>query len=293
MTARVLRTTGIATSARARARPRAILPALLALLTLARTAHAGPDSGKCIDEAERGQALRGRGEFEAAREALLVCAAETCPAVIQHDCVGWLADVDARTPTVIFSAKTSSGKDVPGATIVIDGGKNVSATSGRAIRLDPGEHVFRARSGESNGAEEYVVLREREKDRAITLVVDPARPTTSPASVPASSRAIPALSWILGGVSLASLGVFAFAWADGVSTIGDLEDTCAPRCTDAQVDDARGPLRIGRVALGVSVVTAAAAAAVYFLTPPKPSPSTTASAGAAAGVRSASGSTAR
>ena len=81
------------------------------------------------------------------------------------------------------------------------------------------------------------------------------------------ARTVPALSWVLGGVALVGAGGFAYFWARGMGKVSDLRDTCSPYCSTEQIDDARSPLTLARVAGIVGIAAAIGAVAVYLLQP--------------------------
>jgi hypothetical protein len=49
--------------------------------------------------------------------------------------------------------------------------------------------------------------------------------------------------------------------------VSDLRESCAPYCSNGQIDDARSPLTVARVALGVGIVAGVGAVATYLLWP--------------------------
>jgi hypothetical protein len=92
------------------------------------------------------------------------------------------------------------------------------------------------------------------------------------------------LSWILGGVAVAGGGAFAYFWFTGADRVSDLRSSCAPYCSDDQVDAVRVPLTTARVALGIGIAAAVGAVAVYLLRPGTATPAATAATASPAGV---------
>lgn len=244
---------------------------LAAVALVASPAAAETAAEKCIAAAERGQSLRDEGKLVASRAELIACANDACPAVVRRECARWLAEVDQRIPSIVISVKDRSGRDVVAPSVTVDGMPLATSALGRAYALDPGPHRLRAVHGSHPPAEESIVLREREQARVVNLVI---RTPETKAEQPLVSRkrTVPTLSWILGGVALVGAGGFAYFWADGMGTVGDLERTCKPFCTPDQIDEARTPLDIARVSLGVGVVAAVAAVVVYLAQPTTASP---------------------
>ncbi len=97
---------------------------------------------------------------------------------------------------------------------------------------------------------------------------------------------------VVGGASVALFGASAWLGLTGRSDLSGLRTTCAPTCTDAQVDPVRTRLVLSDITLGAGIV--GAAISIYlFARPPGESPSPVqvdvapTSGGAALFVRSA------
>jgi hypothetical protein len=228
-------------------------------------------AAECVAATERGQAKRDEGQLVASRAEFLACGGESCPAVVRRECVRWLAEVDARIPTLVVSVADSNGKDVAAAEVSLDGVRLPAAGLGRAFSLDPGPHVLRVTGKKVDPIEERIVVRERERERVVKLVLrslepPPARPASGLVTVP-RKRTVPALSWVLGGVAVLGGAGFAYFWARGMNEVSDLRGSCSPYCTASQIDDARSPLTVARISGGVGIAAALAAVTVYFLQP--------------------------
>lgn len=220
---------------------------------------------RCVAAADRGQLLRDEGKLMESRAELAGCGAEVCPAVVRKECVRWLEELATRIPSIIPSARDGAGRDLPSAKVFVDGTPLTAARAGRAIELDPGKHTIRAEVPGRASVEESFVLRERERDRVVPIVV-----RTPGELVVRTERRVPVLSWVLGGVAVAGGVGFGVLWAKGMGDVSDLRATCSPYCTAAQVDDVRPTLDIARISAGVGIAAALGAVAIYALTPPKP-----------------------
>jgi len=81
--------------------------------------------------------------------------------------------------------------------------------------------------------------------------------------------------WLLGGVGVAGLGVFAGFGAKSLGDESALRTTCAPRCAAGDVDAIRHEHTAADVGLGVGVASLAVATLLFFTrpttTPPRPS----------------------
>lgn len=220
---------------------------------------------QCLAAADRGQLLRDEGKLMASRAELATCGAESCPAMVRRECVRWLEEMATRIPTVILAARDAAGRDLPNARLSLDGAPLSSKSAGRSLELDPGPHTVRAELAGQGAAQESFVLREKERDRVVAVVL------RSPGATPVRlERRVPVLSWVLGGVAVAGGVGFGVFWLRGMSDVDGLRATCAPYCTERQIDDVRPTLDIARISGAVGIGAAVSAVAVYFLTSPKP-----------------------
>ncbi|WP_437756270.1 hypothetical protein [Sorangium sp. So ce1389] len=261
--------------------PRRSLFAALAVSALAylepAPAHAG-DAEACFTASEEGQRLRDEGRLREARARFISCGSAACPALVRSDCAGWLSDVTARLPTLILSAEDEQGQDVADVRVTVDGAPLAARLDGKAVEVDPGEHVLRFERAGSAPVAQRLVVREGEKLRRVsTRLVRSAGPGAgagapgggAPApredqasSPPASALLLPiALGGVAaaGGVVYAALGLSARADADRLRT------TCAPRCAEADVDAVRTKIVGANIAFGVGVTALGGAVAALLL----------------------------
>lgn len=228
-------------------------------------AHAA-DPAKCSASYEAGQEQRRKGELVRARANLLVCVSGVCPAALSKDCVGWLREVEALLPSVLIEVRDVGGALVPDARVTID---DAPAQPGTSTALDPGSHRLRAEADGRSPATQTIDVAAGEKDRRVVVVLPAlaAPPPPPPGPVLRTSRPVPVASWVLGGVSVVGLGGFGYFAASGASEAKHLRETCAPRCTDEQVDVVQRRFLIGDVSLGVSIVALGAAVWLYATRP--------------------------
>ena len=125
---------------------------------------AGPD--RCLMAPVEGQKLQKAGKLLDARDRYATCATNACPAEVVEDCMRWMRQVDDALPSVVVAARDPKGHDLADVRVSIDGKVPVEMSS-RAIRLDPGAHVFLFRQSGSADQEQPVTLREGEKNREI------------------------------------------------------------------------------------------------------------------------------
>lgn len=224
---------------------------LLAALLVPAPAYAQAKD-PCITAYEQAQTLRKDGRFITARDQAMVCARDTCPAILVKDCTRWIGELEASTGSVICEAKTTSGKTVSDVRVTVDGSELASRLDGRSLPIDPGKHAFHFERGGAK-YDETVLVREGEKNRRITATF----PETA-----GDAPGMPAGFWIFGGVSIVALGTATFFALDGMAKKDDLE-ACKPRCAPGDVDAMSASFTIADVALGAGVVSVAAT--VYLL----------------------------
>jgi hypothetical protein len=260
----------------------------LAALAGPRTARAA--DAQCAPAYEGAQLLRQRGKLVEARDAALACARATCPEIARKDCATWVAEIERATPTVIVIAREAGGGGEARVRVLVDRAVRAEAGSGRAFALDPGGHVFRVERDGDPPIEQTITIVQGEHDRPLRFNLRP-RATSSPEVEPASGAAharvesaggagrasvtyVPAA--IVSGAAALSLGAATWLGLSGRSDLSHLRATCAPGCSDAQVDPVRARLLASDVTLAAGLV--GTAIAIYLWVRP---PATAATAAAA------------
>lgn len=216
------------------------------LLLLATTVEARADQKQeCSAAYDATQALRDEGKLLDARKRALACADMRCPAFVREDCSRWLIEIDAFVPTLVFKVEDESGADIPTARVKVDGLVLSDWLGGRAVPVDPGEHLVRLEVAGMGASQQTIVVRQGEKNRKIAASfkrqsavsappppspVNPApktRPSPPPAPVvlatvvapvappgsgmseptPPVKEQIPTWAWISGGAGVAFLAL--------------------------------------------------------------------------------------
>ncbi len=248
----------------------AVLAATTTLLAV-ETAARADDREQCASAADQAQQLRDDGKYRRAREQLLVCARDVCPAPIKRDCLDWLTQVENTAPTVVFGAKDAT-KDLSDVKVYVDGAAVTDRLDGKPVQMDLGKHTVRFEY-QGQTREEEVIIGAGQKNRNVTVTfvggaagagAVPAGPT-GPETTKEGSI-VPAL--VVGGIGVLALGSFAIFGLGGKSDVSDLENTCKPHCAEADVDKARTKLIIADISLGVGIV-ALGVATYLFVTRPK------------------------
>ncbi|WP_437821176.1 hypothetical protein [Sorangium sp. So ce1078] len=290
-------------SSPARARLALALAVSAALALTGARARAEPHKRACAAAYERAQGLRRDGKLLAARQALIACSQPTCPAAAVADCGPWLAEVEQSLPTVVIAARDARGRERLDVRVLVDGRLLAAALDGKALPVDPGPRTFRYEPASGPAVEERVLIREGEKNRALTVILGApaagapasppppaAQPLASPAAQPLAAPAaqplaapaaqplaapaspaaepvVPRLVWASGAVGAAGLAVFTVAGALSLSAEADLRATCAPRCAASDVRAIRVQHAVADIGLGVGVVALGAAAWLYVTRP--------------------------
>ena len=261
----------------------AIVCALLATLFIATPAKADDTKKECIAASTLGQTLHREEKLIAAREQMLICARDVCPAVVRNYCVRWLGEIEEQTPSVVVRARYADGADLLDARVVVDG--KSGKIDGRPIALDPGEHVVVVeKDDDGTRKEEKVIVADREKSRILVIQLSVPRAVAPSLSMqPASPRSpettqteggVPTGAWVLGGAGLVSLGASAYLALAARSDYDTLTTTCAPHCAPSAADAGRTKVLASEVTLGVGVAAVGSALVWALLSPPKKSVST-------------------
>ena len=235
-------------------RTNSFIIAVAASFTLVPTIAWADEKAECVAASEKAQQLKDDRKFIKAREQMLVCARDVCPAAVKKDCADQVADLDKRTPTVVFHVKDKGGQDLVAVKVTSDGNPIAEQLDGRAVTLDPGVHTFRFESAGTEPMEQKIVLAEGERDRNITVSFG--KPGGD--QVPTAKKGAPIGAFIVAGVGLVGMGVGAAFWGIGLGDKGTAETTCKPDCPKTTIDDIHTKLVIGDVAFfaGTAVLAA-------------------------------------
>jgi hypothetical protein len=234
---------------------------LSTLLLLAPSAQAQDTVHACIDASTKGQTLRKSGKLLDARQQMIACARDACPAIVRTHCAGWLGEVEALIPTVVVRAQDATGSDLIDARVAIDG--KHGKLDGQPVPLDPGEHEISVQTADGATLDTKVLLVAGEKSRLVTLRL-PARPaavTAAPTAAVAgpSTHHVPVGAWFLGGAGVVSLGVGTAFVLAASNQLSMLRSTCSPNCSSAQTQPGRTDSLLGDILLGAGAAGLGAA----------------------------------
>jgi hypothetical protein len=228
-----------------------------------------PTPVECSTSYESAQLLRQTGKLIAAREAAATCSRASCPGVVRNDCATWAGEIERQIPSVIIVARDESTGDERGSRVSVDGTVRGEAASGRAFELDPGTHVVRIERAGDETLEQTITVVQGERDRVLRFVLHavPVRAAPiPPAPEPPRAQVSYTPAAIVGGVAVLALGTSAWLGVSGRSDLSALRGSCAPSCTDVEVDPVRRKLIASDVLLGVGLV--AAGVSLYFVLRP-------------------------
>jgi hypothetical protein len=214
----------------------------------------------CIDASTNGQTMRKAGKLLAARQEMIACARDACPAIVRSHCAAWLSEVEGMIPTIVVRAQDASGADQVDARVTIDG--EPGKLDGQPVPLDPGEHIVTVANPRGATLESRVLLVAGERSRLVALHF-PAEHASSPGQPPdagahASTR-VPTGAWILGGAGLAAIGAGAYFAIAASHELNHLDATCSPNCTNAQTAPGRTDQLTDQILFGVGGAAVAVA----------------------------------
>jgi hypothetical protein len=236
---------------------------------------------RCNAAYERAQVLRRDRKLVAARESLLLCSQPKCPGAITADCGPWLREVESGMPSVVFVARDSAGKDVPGVKVSVDGTVLSTRLGGSALEVDPGERTFTFEPEHGKRVDQTLIFNMCDKNRLLVVtiaddVAPPVTASTASTAVPTTPQpattegerpsVVPAL--VVGGLGVAALGASLGIYLDAKGGLATLRDTCAPHCQTSDVDSLRTRGIISDVAFGVGIAGLGAAGLMLLLRAP-------------------------
>jgi hypothetical protein len=237
-----------------------------ALVVTTRDANADDPKVTCIVAAEHVQQLRDEHKLLQARAEAATCIRDDCPEIIRKDCAEAILEIARAQPSISVRAKMA-GADRADVRVMIDGKQVATRLDGTPIKLDPGVHVLRLESAGTAPSEQQLIMIEGERSRIVDVVLEPSTAQSVPArSAPgadaasAGGRHIPAGAFVLGGVGVLGLVGFTYFGLSARSGIDDLRSSCAPYCTDAQIDEVQTKRIAADVSLGVGIVALGVAA---------------------------------
>jgi hypothetical protein len=237
----------------------------LAMFAMPTLAHAAGEDA-CIAASEKAQRLKNDGKLSEARDQLALCSADNCPSIVRTDCNKWMGEVLAALPSVVLAAKDAAGKDIVEAKVLVDGKVVAQSLDGRAIKIDPGVHLFRFEASGYAPGEERVVVRSGEQNRIVSLKLDAqaATATPPPPPPPETKSNYPFVPIGIGFAGAVVLAVAIYIDTSATSDAHDLRKTCAPECAQSKVDSIKTRYLISGIMAGVGAVGLGTGAVLYY-----------------------------
>lgn len=245
---------------------RTIIAIACATAVLFSSAKARADDAvlECVRAAEDAQSQRSNHQLRAARLKFLLCAQETCPAVVRNDCAGWLADVDKIMPSIVVQARDTRGVELTDVRVSVDGEVLAERLDGLAIPVDPGMHLFQFERPGVPPLQQQILIREGEKGRAMPITLSAPPPPDVPVQ---QSHRTPPLTYVFGGLAVGGLAGWAYFGIKGITDaneIASLPCAATKTCDEGRVAAARRELIAADVSLAVAILSGGAAAYIYF-----------------------------
>ena len=181
------------------------------------------DDASCISATEQALALRQQGKLHDALKQLSACAEPACPDEVKAECAKRISEIDAVMPTLILAAKDLVGNDLDEVQVTMDGAPFASRLDGRPVSVDPGEHKFRFTFLQAPPSERAIVIREGERDRRESVVMQIKPP--KPPSYWNGQRFVALTTTVLG---VAGLAVGATFGAFAISVQNQEKSDCGP-----------------------------------------------------------------
>jgi hypothetical protein len=263
----------------------------VSLLSLASPALASPPSEvtrACVASSTQGQTDRDEGRLLAARQQLLSCVRDECPAIVKKSCGEWLTELDLRIPSVVVRVFETGQSDITDARVSIDG--EPVALDGRALMLDPGPHKITVEATGWLPVQRSFLVAERERARLLSVQLpkrdEPADARDSAAAVAPSASTqvvlsrgddtervttqrptpprgfrVPAGAYVLLGIGVGGIVSFAVLNDHATSELDRLRGTCSPNCTQAERDNAERSALAADILLGVGIASVVGAGA--------------------------------
>jgi hypothetical protein len=255
--------------------PVAVVAAAALLLAAPVARAAPPTKAECLAAYTDGQDQRQHGALRQARAEFAICASDPCPEGLHADCTQWHDEVEKLVPSVVLGARGPDGHELTGVRVTMDGAPLVDRLDGRAVEIDPGQHTFHFETDGQEPVDRSTMLREGEKARGIVVVFGAT--AAAGGDVP-RSRPVTWPTWLLGGVAVVSLGVFAYAGISGLSRY----DACNPaKCQESDKSYVDTRWTLADVTGAVALVSAGLAT-YFFLARPSVTVAPSATTGGAA-----------
>ncbi|MBX3222925.1 MAG: hypothetical protein KF795_20610, partial [Labilithrix sp.] len=217
------------------------------------------------------------------RGELLTCLRSGCKDWMVADCSRWLPEVEARIPTVVFSARNTARRDLIDVRVTTADGKELaSRLDGRMLETEPGEHTFVFVTPEGAQVERHVLVREGEKAQSVAAVFEapaeelaalaPATGATAPAADRGAKTSTSTLQYIgygAAGAGVIGLGVGAVFGISALMKKGDANCDASGECDEPHLSDAVSAARTATIGFIAGGVLLAGGVSLVLFAPPR------------------------
>jgi hypothetical protein len=231
--------------------------------------------------------LRTDKKYRQSREQAVVCSAASCSAKVRTACRKRAGDLSVAIPTIIFTAKDSTGQSLTDVKVTMDGDSFADRLDGNtALSADPGQHTFTFEIAGQAPMDQSFLLTDGQKDRRETVTFPAPPPPPAPVAAVGSSGTdsssgtsngpLRPIAYTLGGVGAASLIVGGVTGAIAISKKNASESACgsATQCSNhaESVSDhntASSLATVSTITFIAGGVALAAGVTLFFLAPKK------------------------
>jgi hypothetical protein len=255
----------------------AVAPAVAPASEAAAEPVAQDEKARCIGAFDQAQVDRAASRYLASQKQLLVCARPVCGNALMAECTQMYTDIDRAIPSIVISAHDEADDvDLTSVEVTVDGQPFAQLLDGKPVPIDPGDYEFVFSVPGREPVQRTIVVGTGDKYRQVQVVFPASHPVTRPArassaqvtaDVTPSSRGVPTMSYVLGGVGIVGIGAFVGLRIVGNSDFDSMKERCAPGCTESDVSDLRQKFLLSNVALGVGAGATAGALLWYLLAP--------------------------
>lgn len=266
--------------------------------TYASLAHA-EGSDACNPAYEEADALvrAGGDKLLDARDKLRICVRPVCKAWMVKECTKSLTEVEARIPSVVFSAKEASGAELVDVTVTSGDKTWASRLDGRSIEIGPGERSFVFVTADGRRATVKTIVKEGEKAQRVTAAFEPAkrdvvapvvpkpaapepppRAPDKPAPPPGEDRPsegsnLRTIGLVAGGVGVIGLGVGTVFALKAMGSKSDANCNDAKQCDSGPLADARSAANVATIGFVAGAVLVAGGVVLVLVSPARGSSS--------------------
>ncbi len=261
---------------------------LLALaIAVAAPSSRADDAAGCGDAFDQSQLKRDAGKLLEARRLLRICQAPVCLPTQQKLCSAWLADVEARVPSVVLAAKDGAGADLVDVKVTMDGAPITTRLDGRAIDVDPGPHSFVFELADGTRADAMAVADEHAKGKPVTVVLRrapavetgpapsviapqppaaPAATTLLPTQAASSGSTLRTTGLVVGGAGVVGLALGAVFGVAALSAKGSHCDASG-HCDPGTANDVYGKATASTIGFVAGGLLLAGGATMWLVAP--------------------------